>query len=168
MYRAQASCFLANVDSIHLLLAQCLVHRNCDGSDLLTLCVMDRNFLGEQIVRRIVCKPGVEVTVSQNVKDELQLSGNSVENVSQSCADINQICRVRNKDIRKVSSPLFPYQLFRNTLSADNTFSSWTEYTSRRRATLLRSKGAMARAQFLPGGVREDLYLARGKARILP
>ncbi|KAI1918579.1 60S ribosomal protein L9B [Ophidiomyces ophidiicola] len=60
-----------------------------------------RNFLGEQIVRRIVCQPGVDVTISQNVKDELQLSGNSVEGVSQSCADINQICRVRNKDIRK-------------------------------------------------------------------
>ncbi|KAI1915740.1 60S ribosomal protein L9B [Ophidiomyces ophidiicola] len=60
-----------------------------------------RNFLGEQIVRRIVCQPGVDVTISQNVKDEIQLSGNSVEGVSQSCADINQICRVRNKDIRK-------------------------------------------------------------------
>ncbi|EEP80894.1 60S ribosomal protein L9-A [Uncinocarpus reesii 1704] len=60
-----------------------------------------RNFLGEQIVRRIVCQPGVDVIVSQNVKDEIQLSGNSIEAVSQSCADINQICRVRNKDIRK-------------------------------------------------------------------
>ena len=60
------------------------------------------NFLGEKIVRRITCQPGVEVVVSPNVKDELQLSGNSLENVSQSAADIQQICRVRNKDIRKV------------------------------------------------------------------
>ena len=45
---------------------------------------------------------GVEVESSKNQKDELQLFGNSLENVSQSCADIQQICRVRNKDIRKV------------------------------------------------------------------
>ena len=47
-------------------------------------------------------QPGVEVEPSKNQKDELQLFGNSLENVSQSAADIQQICRVRNKDIRKV------------------------------------------------------------------
>jgi large subunit ribosomal protein L9e len=61
-----------------------------------------RNFIGEKIVRRVVMQPGVDVEVSKNQKDELQLSGNSIENVSQSAADIQQICRVRNKDIRKV------------------------------------------------------------------
>lgn len=50
--------------------------------------------------------PGVEVTISKTQKDELQLSGNCLENVSQSAADIQQICRVRNKDIRKVSTLL--------------------------------------------------------------
>ena len=44
---------------------------------------------------------GVDVEASKNVKDELQLTGNSLEAVSQSAADIQQICRVRNKDIRK-------------------------------------------------------------------
>jgi large subunit ribosomal protein L9e len=53
-------------------------------------------------------QPGVDVEPSKNQKDELQLYGNSLENVSQSAADIQQICRVRNKDIRKVRSyPLF-------------------------------------------------------------
>lgn len=61
-----------------------------------------RNFLGEKYVRRVTAQPGVEVITSPNVKDELQLSGNSLEGVSQSAADIQQICRVRNKDIRKV------------------------------------------------------------------
>lgn len=61
-----------------------------------------RNFIGEKIVRRVVMHPGVEVEPSKNQKDELQLWGNSLENVSQSAADIQQICRVRNKDIRKV------------------------------------------------------------------
>lgn len=71
------------------------------------LILRNRNFLGEKIVRRVTCQPGVEVITSPNVKDELQLTGNSLEGVSQSAADIQQICRVRNKDIRKVSSLLF-------------------------------------------------------------
>jgi large subunit ribosomal protein L9e len=50
-------------------------------------------------------QPGVDVETSKNVKDEIQLMGNSLEGVSQSAADIQQICRVRNKDIRKVSIP---------------------------------------------------------------
>jgi large subunit ribosomal protein L9e len=63
-----------------------------------------RNFIGEKIVRKVVMHEGVEVEASKNQKDELQLTGNSLENVSQSAADIQQICRVRNKDIRKVRS----------------------------------------------------------------
>ena len=62
-----------------------------------------RNFIGEKIIRRVTMLPGVDVEASKNQKDELQLTGNSLENVSQSAADIQQICRVKNKDIRKVS-----------------------------------------------------------------
>ena len=62
----------------------------------------DRNFIGEKIVRRVTMHEGVDVEISKNMKDELQLTGISLENVSQSAADIQQICRVRNKDIRKV------------------------------------------------------------------
>lgn len=65
----------------------------------------DRNFIGEKIVRRVAMLPGVEVEASKNQKDELVLLGNSLENVSQSAADIQQICKVRNKDIRKVTYP---------------------------------------------------------------
>ena len=64
-----------------------------------------RNFIGEKIVRRVTMHEGVDVEISKNVKDELQLTGISLENVSQSAADIQQICRVRNKDIRKVRGP---------------------------------------------------------------
>lgn len=35
-----------------------------------------RNFIGEKIVRRIMCRPGVDVEVSKTQKDELVLSGN--------------------------------------------------------------------------------------------
>lgn len=61
------------------------------------------NFIGEKIVRKVIMHQGVDVEPSKNQKDELQLSGISLENVSQSAADLQQICRVRNKDIRKVS-----------------------------------------------------------------
>lgn len=66
------------------------------------LLTVNSNFLGEKIIRRVKMLEGVTVETSVNVKDELVLTGNSLENVSQSAADIQQICRVRNKDIRKV------------------------------------------------------------------
>jgi large subunit ribosomal protein L9e len=82
-----------------------------------------RNFVGEKLVRRVVMRQGVDVEASKNVKDELLLTGNvcvrahpftstltiqqSLEDVSQSAADIQQICKVRNKDIRKFLDGLY-------------------------------------------------------------
>ena len=66
-----------------------------------------RNFLGEKIVRRVKMHEGVNVEPSKGVKDQIELSGNSVENVSQSAADIQQACRVKNKDIRKFLDGLY-------------------------------------------------------------
>ncbi|KAL9068230.1 MAG: hypothetical protein Q9161_006363 [Pseudevernia consocians] len=66
-----------------------------------------RNFIGEKIIRRVTMLPGVDVEASKNQKDELQLTGNSLENVSQSAADIQQICQVKNKDIRKFLDGLY-------------------------------------------------------------
>lgn len=60
-----------------------------------------RNFLGEKRVRQVKIFDGVTVESSKTQKDELIVSGNSLEAVSQNCADVQQICRVRNKDIRK-------------------------------------------------------------------
>ena len=71
-----------------------------------------RNFIGEKIVRRVTMRPGVEVEVSKAQKDQLELSGNSLENVSQSAADLQQVCRVKNKDIRKVGGALSSICLF--------------------------------------------------------
>ena len=66
-----------------------------------------RNFLGEKIVRRVTLQNGVDVEASKGVKDQIELTGNSLEGVSQSAADIQQICRVRNKDIRKFLDGLY-------------------------------------------------------------
>jgi large subunit ribosomal protein L9e len=54
--------------------------------------------LGEKYVRRVTLHEGVKVTISTNVKDELVLEGESLDNVSQSAASIQQICNVRNKE----------------------------------------------------------------------
>jgi len=78
--------------------------------------------------------PGVDVEISKNQKDELQLTGNSLENVSQSAADIQQICRVRNKDIRKVAQ----YQILQHVSlsNVSKRCSSWTACTCRSEGTL--------------------------------
>ena len=68
-----------------------------DGSKYVEI----RNFLGEKRVRLVKITEGVTMELSTAQKDELVVSGNSLEDVSQNCADIQQICRVRNKDIRK-------------------------------------------------------------------
>ncbi|EMR09521.1 hypothetical protein PNEG_02107 [Pneumocystis murina B123] len=60
-----------------------------------------RNFLGEKVVRRVNMLEGVKVELSKSQKDEIILEGICLENVSQSAASIQQICNVRNKDIRK-------------------------------------------------------------------
>lgn len=60
-----------------------------------------RNFLGDKKVREVPIPEGVTCEIGKVQKDELIVTGNSVEDVSQTCADVQQICRVRNKDIRK-------------------------------------------------------------------
>ncbi|KAI8646234.1 ribosomal protein L6, alpha-beta domain-containing protein [Parasitella parasitica] len=60
-----------------------------------------RNFLGQKVVFHVNMREGVSVSASTGQKDELTLTGNSLENVSQSAADIQQSCLVKNKDIRK-------------------------------------------------------------------
>lgn len=60
-----------------------------------------RNFLGEKVVRIVDAHEGVKVKRSSDVKDEIVLEGNDIQNVSKTCALIQQICAVKRKDIRK-------------------------------------------------------------------
>ena len=60
-----------------------------------------KNFLGEKIVRKIDMLPGVKITRKEELKDELVIEGNDLNNVSLSCGKIHQSCLVKNKDIRK-------------------------------------------------------------------
>ena len=53
------------------------------------------------MIRIVDALPGVTVSRSTDVKDEIVLIGNSIQNVSRTCALIQQICAVKRKDIRK-------------------------------------------------------------------
>ena len=66
-----------------------------------------RNFLGEKFIRRVKMHDGVKCENSKDQKDELIVSGNSLEAVSQSAALIQQSTTVKNKDIRKFLDGLY-------------------------------------------------------------
>ncbi|OMJ12824.1 60S ribosomal protein L9-A [Smittium culicis] len=76
-----------------------------------------RNFVGEKFVRKVAMLDGVTITQSSNVKDELVLIGNDIENVSQSAASLTQATRVRNKDIRKFLDGIYVSE--KNTIVKD-------------------------------------------------
>mmetsp|Transcript_31426 Transcript_31426/g.38018 ORF Transcript_31426/g.38018 Transcript_31426/m.38018 type:complete len:194 (+) Transcript_31426:72-653(+) len=60
-----------------------------------------RNFLGEKRVRKIAMLGDTQIKRSDDVKDQLILSGNDIDLVSRSAALIHQSCLVKKKDIRK-------------------------------------------------------------------
>merc|ERR1719419_1020186 len=60
-----------------------------------------RNYLGEKVVRKIDMLEGVKVAKSENVKDEIIISGVDIEKTSLSAALVHQSCLCKKKDIRK-------------------------------------------------------------------
>lgn len=60
-----------------------------------------RNFLGERRVRKVKLLDGVKCIRSDDVKDEIQLSGIDITKVSLSAAHIQQATNIRHKDLRK-------------------------------------------------------------------
>merc|ERR1712137_870709 len=60
-----------------------------------------RNFIGQKVVRHVKMMEGVTIKRGTDVKDQLILTGNSLDNVSQSAANVQQCVRVCDKDIRK-------------------------------------------------------------------
>ena len=60
-----------------------------------------RNFLGERRVRKVKLMPGVKYAKSENVKDQIELTGIDITHVSLCAAKIQQATNVRHKDLRK-------------------------------------------------------------------
>merc|ERR1711988_122436 len=59
------------------------------------------NFLGQKVKFHVDALDGVKVARDPKLNTELLISGNDIENISKTCALINQKCAIKNKDIRK-------------------------------------------------------------------
>ena len=60
-----------------------------------------KNFLGGKQVKRIEMLPGTTCKMNPDLKDELIFEGIDNQNVSLSCAQISQVCKIGDKDNRK-------------------------------------------------------------------
>jgi len=63
-----------------------------------------KNYLGEKKERTVQMLGDTVAKLSKDIdgtKDEITVEGSSLDDVSQSCANIQQIARVKDKDIRK-------------------------------------------------------------------
>lgn len=60
-----------------------------------------RNFLGERRVRKVKLAPGVKYTRTAEVKDQIELSGIDIANVSLTASSIQGATNIRHKDLRK-------------------------------------------------------------------
>ena len=56
-----------------------------------------KNFLGEKVPRKLKLKEGVNVKVEGQ---EVVIDGSALEQVSQTAASIEQLTRIRNRDLR--------------------------------------------------------------------
>jgi len=77
-----------------------------------------RNYIGEKIVRKVTMISDVKCKRSEDVKDEIVIFGNDIDAVSQSAANIQQISRVKDKDIRKFLDGV--YVSFKGNVLADD------------------------------------------------
>ena len=63
-----------------------------------------KNYLGEKMERTVTLLGDTTAKLSKDIdgtKDEITIQGSSLDAVSQSCANIQQIAKVKDKDIRK-------------------------------------------------------------------
>merc|ERR1719163_1158138 len=59
------------------------------------------NFIGQKVKFHIDALEGVKIERDPKENTQLLIHGNDIENVSRTCALINQSCAVKKKDIRK-------------------------------------------------------------------
>ncbi|KAM9989485.1 hypothetical protein ACTFIY_005517 [Dictyostelium cf. discoideum] len=76
-----------------------------------------RNFFGEKIVRRIELLDGITCYRNEKAKDEIVLTGNSLELLSQSCATIQLRSAIKYKDVRKFLDGIYVSE--RNVLESN-------------------------------------------------
>lgn len=71
-----------------------------------------RGFLGEKEVQKVTMREGCHISHSDDasVKGQIVITGNSLENVSQSAASIHNSTRVKGKDIRQFLDGIYVSQ----------------------------------------------------------
>ena len=60
-----------------------------------------KNFLGGKQAKKIELLAGTTVKLNPDLKDEIIFEGIDNQNVSLSCAQVSQVCKIGNKDDRK-------------------------------------------------------------------
>ena len=66
-----------------------------------------RNYLGEKLVRRVKLCDGVEYVRTAGVKDQIELSGNDINVVSLTAANIQQTTKDVTHEIRKLLDGIY-------------------------------------------------------------
>ena len=66
-----------------------------------------RNYLGEKLVRRVKLCDGVKYVRTAVVKDQIELSGNGINVVSLTAANIQQMTKDVTHDIRKLLDGIY-------------------------------------------------------------
>ena len=66
-----------------------------------------KNFLGCKDCKKIELLPGTTVKLNPDLKDELIFEGIDNQNVSLSCAQVSQVCKIYGKDNRKFLDGLY-------------------------------------------------------------
>ena len=69
-----------------------------------------KNYLGGKQLKTVNMINGTKVSLSTAVKDELIFEGVDVAAVSLCCAQVNQVCHVKRKDVRKFLDGIFVSQ----------------------------------------------------------
>merc|ERR1711967_83769 len=85
-----------------------------------------RNFLGEKVIRVVDCLGDTKASRSSGVKDEIVLQGTDIDCVSRTCALIQQICAVKNKDIRKFLDGI--YVSYKGNIEEEWTIKDWVGF----------------------------------------
>jgi len=60
-----------------------------------------KNFLGGKQLKKIEMLPGTVCKMNPDLKDEIIFEGIDVQNLSLSCAQVSQVCKIGDKDNRK-------------------------------------------------------------------
>ncbi|EKX49014.1 large subunit ribosomal protein L9e, cytoplasmic [Guillardia theta CCMP2712] len=78
------------------------INVNCEkiGNSKVKNLIEIRNYLGQKVTFKVPMQEGCEVDRTKE-KDEIVITGNSIEGVGTSVSQIQQMCQVKHKDIRK-------------------------------------------------------------------